>query len=212
MRPEDLREFRSALVRHANQMPAREAASWLERHRLLILATHSELSPSLRDHLHLVRRSVLAQNILRIQLYQDLVQAAGPIPLAPLKGIALLDTLYASDPSLRPMSDIDLLIPAQHADALIARLTATPGLNLHEPEPSHRIRRVHHHRVLTGPRGHVELHTRLGTAFIPKSDWDAVSPKPGTVHGLPAYRLSAATELVHLVVYFYKHRPFCCLG
>ena len=54
--------------------------------------------------------------------------------------------------------------------------------------------------------------TTIETAFLPSSGWKAVSPVPAAVHGVDARRLTPAVELVHLLVHFYKHRPFTCLG
>lgn len=226
------RQFRDLLVAHANHLaraqsldsaafPSRElpgspAAAWLTTHRLHVLRDHPDLIPALRDHLTQLRRRTLAQNIVLIRAFTDVVHAlsAGdgsprPIPVAPLKGIALLDTVYSADIGLRPMTDLDLLVPEDRIEQAIARLAP---LGYAEPEPSHRLRRVMHHRALRGPRAILELHTKLGQALVPRSTWRHVDPCPATVHGVPAHRLSPAAELVHLLIHFYLHRPFTVLG
>ena len=50
---------------------------------------------------------MLARNLLNIRLFQDCALALGDIPVAPLKGIALLDTIYREDPGIPPMGDIE---------------------------------------------------------------------------------------------------------
>lgn len=223
--------FRDRLVAHANRLAAdaalaaredildpaaaarhAEAKAWLSGHRLIVLYDHPDLARSLRSHLGLLRRLVLAENLVRVEVYREVVAALGaaprPIPIAPLKGISLLGSVYAHDLGQRHMSDLDVLVPADRIHEAIGRLVR---LGYEEPTLSRRARFISHHRHAQGPRALVELHTRLGTAFIPNSTWRDVAPLPALVHGVWGNRLSPVTELVHLLIHFYKHRPFVCL-
>jgi hypothetical protein len=198
---------------HASAVQGADPAiAWLADHRLIPLHDHPALAPHLRAHLGLLRRLVLGENLARVELFKEIALILGaaspPVPLAPLKGISLLDTVYRGDLGLRHMSDLDLLVPEGRIQEAVALLEAR---GFRETEVSRRVRRIAHHRGLYHPRSLVELHTRLGAAFIPFSTWSELAPRPVLVHGVEAYRLSPAAELVHLLVHFYKHRPFVCL-
>ncbi|UCH77548.1 MAG: nucleotidyltransferase family protein [Candidatus Coatesbacteria bacterium] len=64
-----------------------------------------------RASLEALAREVLAANLLRRKLYEDLrlLLAGAGIPVLPLKGVDLAFATYP-DPSCRPMSDVDLLV------------------------------------------------------------------------------------------------------
>ncbi len=92
--------------------------------------------------------------------FQDVTRALGKanIPAVWLKGWALAHTIYPM-PTLRPMRDLDLLVPPterERAKACLAQLGYTqdeyPQLDV--------VREMRHHDVLRG-RVTVELHTKL---------------------------------------------------
>lgn len=89
----------------------------------------------------------------------DVLEAAG-IPALILKGAALAHLVYPS-PYLRPMRDVDLLVPADRADEAW-RLLRASGFSPTGPDPGRR----HHHlqslvASMDGVPVYVEIHKRL---------------------------------------------------
>lgn len=122
----------------------------------------------LREQHHLNR-----ERLVRMMAeLREVLQAAhdASIPLVPLKGSALVFHHY-SDPALRPMADLDLLLRPQD-EAALARLLDRLGYALTEATPRHRSyeRRgpiqplVTHGEHPDNPRG-LELHTEVREAF-----------------------------------------------
>jgi Uncharacterised nucleotidyltransferase len=230
-----LSRFRSLLVHHANSLPKEEAKAWLTNHRLMTLHTEPALCAELREFLNRQRRQITGRNLLVIRFFQNVMDAltphdAPPIPVLPLKGIALLDTLYRADIGLRTMGDVDLLVPEHDIDAAINRLER---IGFREGMVSHRLRHVMHHRVLTREPdpgsntgshsvppvvvpGVLELHSRLGYAYGRGSTWKNLSRSHSTanatVHDRPAYLLTPPAEFMYLLTHCYKHVPFTLLG
>ena len=193
------------VVRHLDTLSTAAACSWLLGHGLLGFCSNPAIRPELRACLRPHRRSVLARNLLNIRLFQDCALALGDIPVAPLKGIALLDTIYREDPGIRPMGDIDVLVPRARLAEAVARLAP---LRLHEDYVSHHLRSVMHHRHLQGPRGAVEVHSHLGLVYGRSSTWDDLPLHPGTAHERPVWLLAEEALLVHLLTHALKHRLF----
>ena len=122
-----------------------------------------QLPPDLRRALQLGYYAAVAQSSLIYAELQRVLGALQPVtPVVVLKGATLGATVYPAV-ALRPLSDIDLLIPEQHLPAATGALhqlgyrdmpELTPGLN----------RMVEYHtRFQGGPSGRVavELHWRL---------------------------------------------------
>jgi hypothetical protein len=136
-----------------------------------------QLPADLRRALQLGYYAAVAQSSL---IYGELKRVLGALqpvtPVVVLKGAALGPTIYPAA-ALRPLSDIDLLIPEQHLPAATLALRSlgyqdmpelTPGLN----------RVVEYHTQLQGgPSGRVtvELHWRLVAGAAdwrsPPQDW-----------------------------------------
>lgn len=117
------------------------------------------------------------QHLLAVQT-QTRVQAAlaaAGIPCLWIKGIALAETLYPA-PELRPMLDVDLLVPYDQRQAALAVLQRL-GYSL-LPQLFDGTESLKHHYALQGPAGDrtlVELHFRLlGAAdrLLPIRDLD----------------------------------------
>ncbi len=86
------------------------------------------------------------------------------IPVMLLKGMALADA-YA-DLGRRPMSDVDVLVPAPQFAAAVERLTAVGWVGA-DGEDIPRSLRYHHAVALTHPEGgHIDLHHAPGTPFM----------------------------------------------
>lgn len=139
------------------------------------------------------------------------------IPVVLLKGAALARSVYPS-PELRPMSDLDLLVPAgalDRADRLVRALGYAPEVNTATEEV---FRRERHHRApLTSPDGLVtiELHhhvIRPGTtlSFPLEGFWQRA--EAASAGGESALQLSPEDLLTHLCLHFMKDRRVTSRG
>lgn len=173
---------------------------WLLDHGLLAAADHPLLTDAARRN--------LARNLLLIDRFQGAVDALAPLPVAPLKGLHLLDSVYRSDPQHRVLSDLDLLIRPDDDEDAVKRLTA---LGYRETDHSRRSAAQRHERVLVDGGVTVELHTRLGVQPGHRAAWDELAPVPARLHDRDVHRLDDATTLVHLTAHFVKHVPFSSL-
>lgn len=130
--------------------------------------------------------------------------AAGLMPLV-IKGAALAGRY--PKPGLRPMDDVDVLLPPEHIDAGVAALEGVGW----QVVP---VRRATHHEVILThpelPGLPLELHRALSTwrensnhlTTLDLWQWRV----PGTVCGVPAYVLPVEEEIVSLVAHAAK--PF----
>jgi hypothetical protein len=123
--------------------------------------------------------------------------AAGVEALA-VKGAALAARYPA--PGLRPMDDVDLIVPVEHEARALDALRDAGWQVAHTPG------RRHHEHALLHPtlRGFpLELHTTLATWRDRANDLDAASlwsrRRPATVFGAAAFDLSPEDELVMLL-------------
>lgn len=201
--------FREALHRRVAErvagMPEEDAAAWITGHGLLSMASCDALPAGVRERLRDRVRRTTAYNLFAVARFQEAVDALAGIPVCPLKGIHLLDTVYRDDPGSRPLADVDLLVPAGAVDEAVARLEEALGLA--ESPTSRRLRKVHPERVLAGQAFVLELHERLGYVHGWASTWDDLAPAPARVHGRAVHVLDRETTLVHLVTHLVKHRP-----
>ena len=200
-----LDRFHDRAAARAAALPPDAAFAWLDEHGLFALARHPALAPDLRRRLDEAARRNLAANLWQIHRFAEIVEALAPIPLCPLKGLHLLDTVYREHPGERRLGDLDLLVRPADVEAAVARLRA---LGLEELAASRRAAAVSPERVLTDGRLVVELHTRLAIKHGPRSAWEDLAPAPGTLHERRVHLLDRETTLVHLVAHWVKHGPF----
>lgn len=155
-------------------------------------------------------RNVYLMSRLRRAL--DALRARG-IPAIVLKGAALQGTVYPS-PALRPMADLDLLVPedrAEQAQAIIAGLGYSA---VGTAEAQERTRRNHRHLpALVDQHGVVafEVHSHIVSRDSPlrfhiSSFWERARPAP--VAGTTALALAPEHMLLHLAVHFFLDRRF----
>jgi hypothetical protein len=123
--------------------------------------------------------------------------AAGVEPLA-VKGAALVARYPA--PGLRPMDDVDLIVPVEREGRALDALRDAGWRVAHSPG------REHHEHALVHPtlRGFpLELHSSLATWRDRANDLDAgtlwARRRPATVFGSPAFDLAPEDELVMLL-------------
>ncbi len=193
------------------------------QHRLLPLlhfqhASDARIPPAVRADWHEAHRLAALQAMLtRHELREcaSLLEAARITPIA-LKGAWLSAHAYPA-PALRPMRDIDLLVPQDQVLAAYAALKAAGYRDYGPAEMSleQAVRLDKHLPPLIAPRGTVvELHHRL---WEPDGRLDHASPvqqAPGTAgvvrdaDGI-AY-LTPEETLAHLIVHaVYSHRLDC---
>lgn len=156
-------------------------------------------------YLNLRRRAELRQVLLAL--------AEDDIPAIALKGAALLETVYPNG-CLRPMSDVDLLVPEENADAVQSRLMEFGYLPMGSPEQQESQREVHHHlaRLVNSKGiGVIEVHSHIVPRdsefrFNIASFWKHAVPQP--VAGVDALILAPEHHLMHLAVHFFLARRF----
>lgn len=206
--------FRAVLHRRVAErvaaMAAADAARWIEGHGLLAMAADPALPEPVRGRLADAARRTAAYNLRAVSRFEDAVAALAGIPVCPLKGIYLLDTVYRDEPGARVLGDVDLLVPAARIDEAVARLEA--GLGMTELPASRRLRGLGPERILAGRGFALDLHDRLGFAYGWASTWDDLAPAPARVHGLPVHALGREATLVHLMTHLVKHRPLSRLS
>ena len=183
------------------------------------LGASPALPPELRADWQAEHRVAALRAMLTRQELIDcahLLEAAGLAPIA-LKGAWLTRHAYP-DPALRPMRDIDLLVPRDGVLAGYAALLAAGYTELEPPEmPLAQVVRLDKHMPpLLAPRGTViELHHRL---WEPDGRLDHASPAQNEAalrsravcddDGL--HYLAPHDTLAHLIVHaVYSHRLDC---
>ena len=183
------------------------------------LGTSPALPPELRADWQAEHRVAALRAMLTRQELIDcanLLEAAGLAPIA-LKGAWLTRHAYP-DPALRPMRDIDLLVPRDGVLAGYAALLAAGYTELEPPEMplAQMVRLDKHMPPLLAPRGTVvELHHRL---WEPDGRLDHASPAQNEAalrsravcddDGL--HYLAPHDTLAHLIVHaVYSHRLDC---
>jgi hypothetical protein len=141
------------------------------------------------------------------------------IPLIPLKGIYLSNTVYENI-SLREMNDIDVLAWPSDLQR-IADILTDMGYRSMQPYDVNNVIRMGHHlpRFIKKNHAHFELHwniTNPGTSYSiePHGLWERAIP--AQIAGRNALMLSAEDMLLHLCLHTsYLHpftfglRPFC---
>lgn len=177
----------------------------------------SHMPEIVRRELQLRAYQATAQSALIYGELARMLAALNPaLPVVVLKGAALGPTLY-SDPSLRPLSDIDLLVHTDHLEAVTATIRSLGYEAVPELTPGINQRVEYHTRLEGGPRRSVavELHWRLVAGDAdwrsPPSDWfwqhtEVWQPQPSAVTNLPApsaqcLQLTPSAELLYLAAH-----------
>jgi len=158
--------------------------------------------------LNAIRNELLARELARIL---RLLGEAG-IPVMPLKGIALGESLYG-DPALRACADIDVLVPPRRAiEAFHVVVSSGYQPEFTQPRLLDLVVRYGKHFVLTRqdrPRSYtLELHSGLfwGGQLereLLEEIWSDAARK--SFFGVPAFALSAEWEFLYLAVHAAQH-------
>jgi len=164
------------------------------------------------ERLNAVRNRLLARSLRGV--LERFAQAG--IPVIPLKGVALAESLYG-DVTLRACSDVDILVPGHAVGCAIELLQADGYRDADRYHASttetHLLLRSNMEYCLASPPGPfhhlLELHWdiawrwRADTAMVDHLWADA---RRGTILGVSAWRLSPEWELLYLAVHAARHR------
>jgi len=135
------------------------------------------------------------------------------IPAIVLKGSALLETVYVN-PALRPMADIDLLVPEESVDTAQSMVRTFGYRPVGSPEAQERTRRLHRHSPTLVDRAGVavfEIHSHIVSRDSPfrfdiTSFWERA--RQASIAGLGAQILAPEHLVIHLAVHFFLDRRF----
>jgi hypothetical protein len=107
-------------------------------------------------------RSNLARNLLLLQALDEAMAALGNAGIAvqPLKGALYVETLYGGDLGARPMTDLDLLVPVEHAERARELLQGL-GYTWYGGDRARFSPRHTHHFILHRGTASIELHWKL---------------------------------------------------
>jgi hypothetical protein len=134
----------------------------------------------------------------------DALEAQGVRPVL-LKGYGLGSRLYAA-PTLRPSSDVDLLVAPKELAAARAGLAAL-GLSPKADSDDFYPKAYQHHEAFAGPAGLVELHFRLMANW--GEVWDSAALRrrsvEGALDGREVRYLRPEDELVYLALHAANH-------
>lgn len=125
------------------------------------------------------------------------------IPCLVLKGAAM-SRLYAPSPSVRPMNDLDLLVPRRHARAAMTTLVEA-GFRPHAPNPSELIFVRHSTPFSRGPV-EIDLHWDV----LPESHrlddaWAFDGARPLDLAGVASSALAPTAQLFHGIAHGLRH-------
>ncbi len=158
--------------------------------------------------LNAIRNELLARELARIL---RLLGDAG-IPVMPLKGVALGESLYG-DTALRACSDIDVLVHPRHAiEAFHLVVSSGYQPEFTQPRLLDFVVRYGKHFVLMrqGPMGAYQLELHCGLLWggllereLLEEIWSDAGRKSSC--GVPAFALSAEWEFLYLAVHAAQH-------
>ena len=177
--------------------------------RLEQLGWPASLPPDLKSALQLQYYSAVAQSgLIHAELERVLAALAPVTSVVVLKGAALGPTLYPAA-ALRPLSDIDLLVPEDDLAAASAALHALGYADMPELTPGINQLVEYHSSFRGGPRGSVtvELHWRLVAGAAdwrsPSHDWlwQQIEPWQGASAQPPVWQLTPAAHLLYLAAH-----------
>ena len=186
--------------RHTTDLASADPASRrifpLLYHNLHRLGVEDPVVPALKENF----ARTYFRNRLLFARAADVLRAlhAADIPTMVLKGSALVP-LYYRDHGLRPMDDVDVLVPAEHARQAMAVLTRA-GWTPAYAQPERRIAITHSTSFADSLSRQLDLHWHVvGEGWHVARDerlWHASVPLE--IEGVATRALGAAHQLLHL--------------
>jgi hypothetical protein len=171
--------------------------------------------PEVRTELEAVYRVNALRNTLLVRELTEVLQLLGAasVPVIPLKGVALAESLYG-DPALRVCADLDILVPRQMA-AQAMHLLLARGYSAEFSEAVFADLILPHSTdcgLVREEHGiHYLLEPHWGVVWRAPADggatedlWAEACPK--AFYGIPAYTLSPEWELLFLAAHAAHHR------
>ena len=206
--------------RHISWERVIEKAEWYRASGLLFhharqLGEDHEPPPWVMGELKRIHDENTTRNmIFRLELTKVLksLRQAG-IPVIVLKGAALLEVVY-KNPSLRPMSDLDLLVPEEYADIAQNMILEFGYHEVGSLEDQEITRRDHRHLPTLSDRNGLvvfEVHSHIVSRDSPlrfdiSEFWDqAIDVK---IAGVEVKVLKPEHMLIHLAAHFFLDRRF----
>ena len=183
-------------------------------HRLLPLVHRNLKAAGVDDpdlpRLAGIRRRHWYENQVRLHQVRPALDAltAEDIPLLFLKGVPL-GLEYYGDLGLRPMADVDVLIPHPQAERALDVLEARGWRDLDGLSHEKLFRTRHGGQLRHPDGGDLDLHWHLGTPLLLPHDeasssddfWAAAEPLAIPQHGLVGQMLAPTDLLLHLVAH-----------
>jgi hypothetical protein len=187
--------------------------SGLLRRYLLGHGDAIEVPPAVMKSLRDVVRDTTKRNLQRQVELDRVLGAFGAegIPAMVLKGAALLESVYP-EVGLRPMNDLDILVPRaaiERAQALVQEIGYRAAGGTVEPDVEQKLLHHHHHFPLAKGGAFIELHHHVlqaaPPAFTISELWDrAVAGTGGVDHLVPC----PEDLLLHVCIHFTQDRTF----
>jgi putative nucleotidyltransferase-like protein len=128
------------------------------------------------------------------------------IPSVILKGCAI-SLRYFGDVGLRPMGDIDVLVPPEHARTALGRLVEAGWLDVTERRPGGTVfRHTHAFSLEGGPHVGCDLHWTIGEHMLVGPGQDPTArfwpvAQPFEVAGVRTLALNDTDQLLHVILH-----------
>ncbi|MEI6668919.1 MAG: nucleotidyltransferase family protein [Acidobacteriota bacterium] len=166
-----------------------------------------------------VRATYLSSAARNIRLFHELGKVLGAlrasnVPVIPLKGAWLAEAVYGNI-ALRPMGDVDLLVPFADIAQTLAALKPLGYVPDFDCDPVAEKAEHHHLPPISRPGGlTLEIHwTIVDPIYCTRFDDDELARMwaragPATVGGVAVRALSPTDQLLHLCVHTSAHHRF----
>ena len=159
--------------------------------------------PDVQADLRQTYYATTARNLLLYRELSRILTALSPVPVVVLKGAALAATLYPSI-GLRPMGDVDLLVPRGRLDQAVAAVRAL-GYARKVPERRPGLARLVTYEVNLDGGEHIHLHVELHWSLIggeesryrPRIDWFWEQVETADLPGVQALVLRPIAHLLY---------------
>jgi len=198
-----LKTLRRLIASTLGQVSDEDVPRWIDGHSVHALVDVSGRPETVQAQCEAARQATYAQNHWRIGVFQSVVDTLRDIPVCPIKGILLLDTMYSDDFSKRSVVDIDLVVPGDELVDAISLLEGDGWETVGKTDDYH-VRLEGHKTVL-------ELHRQLDYRHSPESRWNQLRLNAGVVHEKQVSLLPDAVHYAYLMAHMVKHTPMVCL-